>query len=196
MLFSTPIVKEQVKLDPRFAGEANVSTEDLATIALERRGLRDLETMRYLNSMLKDAKGEFFAVRIYNGSGERLWLSRDSYTNDSAIWKYPPDLMIDPGQWSVVVSEGTHTRDGALWGSLSLGYRGDVSCVTATWGIIGGGTYLGLSSPGTPGVHGAVLALAHENRVAAIRRGHLGKNAVVDCIYSTLQQFPHLAPKS
>ncbi|MFZ4875890.1 hypothetical protein ACL9RI_12445 [Janthinobacterium sp. Mn2066] len=195
MLFSTPIVKEQVKLDPRFAGEANISTEDLATIALERRGLRDLETMRYLNSMLKDANGKFFAVRIYNGSGERLWLNRDSYTNDSAIWKYPPDLMIDPGQWSVVVSEGTHTSDGALWGSLALGYRGDVSRVTATWAIVGAGTYLGMTSPDRPGVHGAVLSLAHENRVAAIRRGYVGKNAVVDCLYSTLQQFPHLAPK-
>ena len=195
MLFSTPIVREQARLDPRFANASLVSSEDLATIALERRGLRDLETMRYVNSMLKDANGKFLAMRIYNASGERLWLSRETYTNESAIWKYPPDLMIDPGQWSVVVAQGDMVNDGVLWGRLSLGYRGDDSRVTALWGVAGNESYLGMNSPGSQFLHGRGVALAHENRVAAIRRGRLGSNAVVDCIYSTVQQFPHLAPQ-
>lgn len=80
MLFATPLVREQVKLDPRYADAETITNDDLAKIALERRGLRDLELMRHVNAMLGELGDGAIAFRLYNASDERLWLHRDSYT--------------------------------------------------------------------------------------------------------------------
>lgn len=205
MLFSTPIVREQVKLDPRFASAETVTDEDLALLAMERRGLRDLELMRYVNSMLNEAGKGYFAFRLYNGSGERLWLDRDAYPNGRSIWKYPPDLMIDPGQWSVIVVEKNFEDKGMLCGDIRIGYKGDASDVRVHWGIghlqplallhVPNASPSDILTTGGAVPSGTVptqVALASRGKVAMVRRGHAGANVIVDCIYSTCQQFPHL----
>ncbi len=190
MLFATPIVKEQVKLDPRFNGSKDITSEDLAAIAMERRGLRDLELMRHVNSMLKEAGNGFLAMRLYNGSGERLWLEEKSYTNDSALWKYPPDLFLDPGQWSVIVAQAMPVNGSVVWGNLAIAYKGEESNVAAHWLTTGKDTMVGLFD-GKSGSQGRPLSVGFGGRVATIHRGHAGKNVIVDGIYTTSKQFPN-----
>lgn len=199
MLFASPIVKEQVTLDPRFAGLKEVTNEDLATIAMERRGLRDLEVMRHVNSMLKEANKEkgsnFIALRLYNGGGERLWLDSEKYSDNAGVWKYPPDLFIDPGQWSVIVAEGVKVpKTGNVSAGLTIGYFGDESNISVCWCAVGEDALVILNDDSKkqdqkrpPQANSAAL----HGIVATIRRGFSGDNVVVDGNYTTLRHFPY-----
>lgn len=196
MLFATPIVKEQVKLDSRFAGQEKITDEDLATIAMERRGLRDLELMRHVNSMLKEAGSNYIAMRLYNGSAERLWLDCDNYTGESSIWKYPPDLFFDPGQWSVVIAKGSidtdrETQISFLGSELTLAYRGSQSGLTTCWRCEKKNTFVSFPTGELGVLNKYPISAAKSDHVATIQRGHVGSAIVVDGIYTTWKQFPH-----
>lgn len=187
MLFATPIVQEQLKLDPRFAAQT-ITAEHVAAVAMERRGMRDLELMRHVNSILKEMGSDSIALRLYNGSGERLWLDREHYSRQSGIWKYPPDLFLDPGQWSVIVSKGS-TVSGIDWvlGKFSIAYRGADSSVFVAWEARQNAALLSFNTEGTQMAH---LSAAKAGRVATIHRGLLGKSVVIDGTFTTLAQFP------
>lgn len=190
MLFATPIVREQLKLDPRFS-ETDITSENVATVAMERRGMRDLELMRHVNSILKEMGSNAIALRLYNGSGERLWLDREHYNRQAGIWKYPPDLFLDPGQWSVIVSKGSKPN-GFNWilGDFSIAYRGADSNVAVAWGLEKNGL-THLSFPAADGsAQSLPLSAAKGGQVATVHRGLLGDNIVVDGIFTTKAQFP------
>lgn len=195
MLFASPIVKEQVRLDSRFSGLETITDENVATVALERRGQRDLELMRLVNSMLKDAGNEFIALRLYNGSGERLWLDTQSFNGASGIWKYPPDLFIDPGQWSVVIAKTwTAKKTNARIANLTLSYTGEQSDVTANWAFTNAAKVSLYHKPGQP-AGAESSSVAKGDRVAILQRGYVGDNLVMDGIYTTLHQFPYPTSK-
>lgn len=196
MLFATPIVKDQVKLDPRFSGLPAISDENLATIAMERRGQRDLELMRYVNSLLKDANGDYVALRLYNGSGERLWLDTRSFTGESGVWKYPPDLFIDPGQWSVVIAKGAmHPDSGLLTSRLALSYTGNESEVTANWHCEMSMAKVVLTPKQGQPTKREQSSVGLGDRVALVQRGYAGNNIIIDGTYTTLKQFPYPTSK-
>lgn len=188
MLFATPIVQEQLKLDPRFAAQT-ITAEHVATVAMERRGMRDLELMRHVNSVLKEMGSSSIVLRLYNGSGERLWLDRDHYSRQSGIWKYPPDLFLDPGQWSVIFSKGS-TMSGSDWvmGDFSIAYRGADTSLSIAWGAHK--NIAMLSFINTEGTRQASLSAAKGGRVAMIHRGQLGSSIVIDGTFTTQAQFP------
>ncbi|MCF4128999.1 hypothetical protein [Methylobacterium sp. SyP6R] len=190
MLFATPLVREQVKLDPRYADAETITNDDLAKIALERRGLRDLELMRHVNAMLGELGDGAIAFRLYNASDERLWLHRDSYTGEASIAKYPPDYIIDPGQWSVVIAKGIHSPSGVVFGKLVIAYRGGDSGLITHWLCPAGECAVAMARQGEVPAKPQPRAISQDGRVAAITRGYLGDTIVVDGLYTTKTQYP------
>ncbi|WP_131800149.1 hypothetical protein [Methylobacterium indicum] len=190
MLFSTPLVREQIKLDPRYADAQTITNDDLARIALERRGLRDFELMRHVNAMLGELGDGSIAFRLYNASDERLWLDRESYTGKASIAKYPPDYIVDPGQWSVIVSKDEVAPNNIVYGNFTIGYRGNDSGVTTHWrcGVVG--CSVSMKRTGEESGIAQPMAASRDDRVAAIMRGFLGKTVVVDGLYTTNNQYP------
>lgn len=102
MLLGNAVTEAILKSDPRYQSE-KITPVLLSQYALEQRSSTDTDVMKIANGMKDEySNGASTLVRIFNASGESLYLRYDLHDYGNT-WKYPPDMVIHNGQWSVLL---------------------------------------------------------------------------------------------
>lgn len=116
MILGSAVTDSTLKTDPRYINELKLTEKLLSSYALEQRASTDYEVMKVVNGMKDEyGAGTSNLLRIFNASGERLFL-RDAYHVRGNTWKYPFDMVIENGQWSVVLIVHTAYVEGMAGG--------------------------------------------------------------------------------
>lgn len=109
MLLGSAVTSSILKADPRYK-DAKATPLLLSSYALEQRAATDFEVMKVVNGIKDEyGAGASTLLRIFNASGERLFFRHDFHRRGN-VWKYPFDMIIENGQWSVVLI--VHTAAG------------------------------------------------------------------------------------
>ncbi|WP_125900892.1 hypothetical protein [Methylobacterium indicum] len=102
MILGPAVTSATLKTDARYR-DATATATLLSSYALEQRGSTDFEVMKVVNGMKDEyASGASTLLRVFNASGGRLFLRSDVHWHGK-VWKYPLDLVIENGQWSIAL---------------------------------------------------------------------------------------------
>lgn len=115
MLLGSAVTPAVLQTDPRYQ-KGDITLDMLSTYALEQRAATDSDVMKVLNGIKDEfGSGASTLIRIFNASGERLYL-RDDFHLRGNTWKYPFDMVIENGQWLVALVVKNGTMEGVAGG--------------------------------------------------------------------------------
>lgn len=137
MLLGSAVTKAVLQTDPRYQ-KGEITLDMLSNYALEQRAATDSDVMKVLNGVKDEyGSGASTLIRIFNASGERLFLREDFHLRGNT-WKYPFDMIIENGQWLVALVVKNGTMEGVAGGvvyhsaTADMFFGWDVPYVDAT----------------------------------------------------------------
>ena len=129
MLLGNAVTEAILKSDPRYHGK-DITPIMLSEYALEQKASTDTDVLKIGNGMKDEyGKGISTLVRIFNACAEPLYLRYDLHLRGN-IWKYPPDMVIHNGQWSVLLVSHSAMAQGIAGGLVyhAAGKKMDMFC--------------------------------------------------------------------
>lgn len=125
MLLGTAVTEAVLKTDPRYVGQ-QITSPMLSTYALEQRASTDTDVLKIANGMKDEyGNGASTLLRIFNAAAEPLRLRYDIHRYGN-IWKYPVDMVIHNGQWSVLLVVHAQPFQGVAGGLIYHAAGSDV----------------------------------------------------------------------
>ncbi len=127
MLLGSAVTPSLLRTDPRYEKD-DITSKMLSSYALEQRSATDAEVMKVINGMKDEyGVGASTLIRIFNASGERLFLRGDFHVRGNS-WKYPFDTIIENGQWSLALVVHTGSMEGVAGGVVYHTATADLFC--------------------------------------------------------------------